>query len=255
MKLFNLEGKNAIITGGSSGLGIQFAKALANQGANLTIVARRYERLVEVSKEIENEYGVNCLPVKCDVMKEEEIKNAVQESYEEYGKIDILVNNAGVAAEAPANELKTDDWKWVMDVNLTGVFLFCQYVFDYMKEQDYGRIINIASMYGEVGNHAIPAAPYHASKGGVVNLTRALAGEWAKYDINVNSIGPGFFESEMTSEFINTEDFQAYLNSRCPMGRQGKEGELDGAIVFLASPSSSYVTGQTLCVDGGWTAV
>ncbi len=254
-KLFDLTAKVAIVTGASSGLGIQFAKALAREGADLVIAARRYDKLKGVSKMIEKETGQKCLPVACDVTDEADIKNCVEKAIAEYGKIDILVNNAGVSAGKEAENLSKDDWDWVIDVNLTGVFIFCKQVAKQMIKQGGGKIVNIASMYGQVGNDSMPATPYHASKGGVVNLTRALAGEWAKYNINVNSIGPGFFASEMTEDIIDDEGFLKYLKSRCPMKRPGKPGELDGTLVLLASDAANYITGQTLNVDGGWTAV
>lgn len=252
--LFDLTGKVAIVTGASSGLGVQFARALAKQGADLAIVARRYEKLEELRQEIEG-MGRKCLPVKCDVVKENEVEAAVAEVIKEFGKIDILVNNAGVAGGDAAENLSEADWDKVVDTNLKGLFLFAKHAGRHMIEKKYGKIINIASMFGKVGNAAIPALAYHASKGGAVNFSRALAGEWAKYGINVNGIGPGFFESEMTQEVIHGEEFLAYLRSRCPMQRFGKPGELDGALIYLASDASSYTNGQTIYVDGGWTAV
>lgn len=252
--LFDLTGKVAIVTGASSGLGVQFARALAKQGADLAIVARRYEKLEELRKEIEG-MGRKCLPVKCDVVKENEVEAAVAEVIKEFGKIDILVNNAGVAGGDAAENLSEADWDKVVDTNLKGLFLFAKHAGRHMIEKKYGKIINIASMFGKVGNAAIPALAYHASKGGAVNFSRALAGEWAKHGINVNGIGPGFFESEMTQEVIHGEEFLAYLRSRCPMQRFGKPGELDGVLIYLASDASSYTNGQTIYVDGGWTAV
>ncbi|MDK2821575.1 MAG: hypothetical protein PWP31_1540 [Clostridia bacterium] len=252
--LFNLEGKVAIVTGASSGLGVQFAKALASQGADLVIVARRYERLVELCQSIK-EMGRKCLPVTCDVTKETDVTEVVKKALNEFGKIDILVNNAGVAGGDVAENLSEEDWNKVLNTNLKGVFLFAKHVGKHMKERGYGKIINIASMFGAVGNMAIPALAYHASKGGVINLTRALAGEWAKYGINVNAIGPGFFESEMTQDIIHEENFLNFLKSRCPMQRLGKPGELNGILIYLASDASSYTNGQTIFVDGGWTAV
>ncbi|WP_031514713.1 SDR family NAD(P)-dependent oxidoreductase [Desulfofalx alkaliphila] len=252
--LFDLTGKVAIVTGASSGLGVQYAKALARQGADLVIAARRYDRLLEVQKEIEA-LGRKCLPVKCDVGKESEIAAAVDLVIKEFGKIDILVNNAGVNAGAEAENLSESDWDKVADINLKGVFLFSKHVAKHMIAAGGGKIINTASMYGVVGNMVIPCAAYHATKGGVVNLTRGLAGEWAKYGINVNAIGPGFFESELTQAVIHTEEFMNYVKSRCPMQRLGKPGELDGVLIYLASEASNYTNGQTICVDGGWTAV
>lgn len=252
--LFDLNNKVAFITGGSSGLGVQFAKALAQFGADIVIVARRKEKLDKVAEEIRS-MGRKCLDVKCDVTDEAEVEAAVSEAIKTFGKIDILVNNAGVSTGAPVQDLSLDDWNKVINTNLTGVFLAAKHVGKHMIEKKYGRIINIASMYGMVGNTVLPASPYHASKGAVVNFTRALAAEWAKYGITVNAVGPGFFESEMTDEVLEQQDFLNYIKMSTPLGRYGKEGELDGVIVYLASDSSSYTTGQTICVDGGTTAI
>jgi len=253
--LFSLKGKVALITGASSGLGVQFAKAYAKQGADLVILARRYDRLETLAKEIEEETGVRCLPIKCDVSVESEVKAAVAKAVEVFGKIDILVNNAGVGAGTPAEQLSMDEWKHVVDVNLNSVFLMSKEVGQIMIKNKYGRIINVASMYGVVANNAIPASPYHASKAGVVNLTRALACEWAKYNITVNAIGPGFFMTEMTEEALKDEAFLQYIKYTTPMGRYGESGELDGLAIYLASDASSYTTGQIICVDGGTTAM
>jgi len=253
--LFSLKGKVALITGASSGLGVQFAKAYARQGADLVILARRYDRLETLAKEIEEETGVKCLPIKCDVSVESEVKAAVAKAVEVFGKIDILVNNAGVGAGTPAEQLSMDEWKHVVDVNLNSVFLMSKEVGQIMIKNKYGRIINVASMYGVVANNAIPASPYHASKAGVVNLTRALACEWAKYNITVNAIGPGFFMTEMTEEALKDEAFLQYIKYTTPMGRYGESGELDGLAIYLASDASSYTTGQIICVDGGTTAM
>ncbi|WP_031513826.1 SDR family NAD(P)-dependent oxidoreductase [Desulfofalx alkaliphila] len=252
--IFDLSGKVAIVTGASSGLGAEFSKILASKGADLVIVARRYEKLLNFQKEIEA-MGRQCLPIKCDVNKEDEVADVIQSTLNRFGKIDVLVNNAGVSAGDVAENLSVEDWDKVLNTNLRGVFLFAKHAGKHMIERKYGKIINIASMYGQVGNTAIPASAYHASKGGVINYTRALAGEWGRYGINVNAIGPGFFESEMTQSVLGEESFLAYIKSRCPMQRPGKAGELAGILIYLASDASSYTNGQTIFVDGGWTAV
>lgn len=252
--LFDLTGKVAIVTGASSGLGVQYAQALAGQGADVAIVARRYDRLLEVQKEIEA-LGSKCFSVKCDVCKESEIEAAVNSVLKEFGKIDILVNNAGTNAGAEAENLLESDWDKVVNINLKGVFLFSKHVAKHMIANGGGKIVNTASMYGLVGNTCIPCVAYHASKGGVVNMTRALASEWAKYNINVNAIGPGFFESELTKDVVTTDEFLGYVKVSCPMERLGKPGELNGALIYLVSDAASYTTGQTICVDGGWTAI
>lgn len=254
MQYFNFEGQTALVTGASGGLGKQFALVLAKAGANVAIAARREDRLKDVAKEIEA-LGRKALILVMDVTKEEEIAAGFAKIKKEWQKLDILVNNAGTSAMAPAEEMSLEDWQKVIDVNLTGVFLVAKHAAALMKENQFGRVINIASMYGLVANSAFNVANYHAAKGAVVNLTRALAAEWAKYNITVNAIGPGFFESEMTDDFISTDDFKQYVAISCPMKRVGKAGELDTAVLFLADKASSYITGQTIPVDGGWTAI
>lgn len=254
MQYFNFEGQTALVTGASGGLGKQFALVLAKAGANVAIAARREDRLKDVAKEIEA-LGRKALILVMDVTKEEEIAAGFAKIKKEWQKLDILVNNAGTSAMAPAEEMSLEDWQKVIDVNLTGVFLVAKHAGALMKENQFGRVINIASMYGLVANSAFNVANYHAAKGAVVNLTRALAAEWAKYNITVNAIGPGFFESEMTDDFISTDDFKQYVAISCPMKRVGKAGELDTTVLFLADKASSYITGQTIPVDGGWTAI
>lgn len=252
--IFSLNDKVAIVTGASSGLGVQFAKALASFGAKVVLCARRVEKLEEVKSAIES-MGREALAVQCDVNNEEDIKKAVQQAIEKYGKLDILVNNAGVADMTVMQDLESESWDRVLNTNLKGVAMFSKHAAKHMIERKYGKIVNITSMFGALGNEFIPASAYHASKGGVVNLTRAHAGELAKYGITVNAIGPGFFESEMTAGIEGNEAFEAYQKSRCPMDRWGRAGELDGALIYLVSDASSYTNGQTIYVDGGWTAV
>ena len=254
MQYFNFQGQTALVTGASSGLGRRFALTLAKSGADVAIAARREDKLKEVAKEIEA-LGRKTLVLVMDVTQEQDVKEGVAKIKKEWGKLDILVNNAGTSTMSPAEEMPLADWQKVVDVNLTGVFLVAKHAGALMKEKEYGRVINIASMYGLVANSAFNVANYHATKGAVVNLTRALAAEWAKYNIAVNAIGPGFFESEMTGEFINTDDFKQYLAASCPMKRAGNKDELDTTLLYLADKASSYVTGQTIAVDGGWTAI
>lgn len=252
--MFDLTGKIALVTGASSGLGVQYAKALADQGADLILLARRVEKLEAVKAEIET-MGKRCLAVKCDVTVEAEIQNAVAEAVKFYGRIDILVNNAGTSAISPAESMAEADWDKVLDTNLKGVFMVAKHVGAQMITQKYGKIINISSMFGLVANAFFPVCNYHAAKHGVVGLTKALSAEWAKHNITVNAIGPGFFESEMTAGAINTPQFSQFVNISCPMKRIGNPGELNGILIYLASDASSYTTGQTIAVDGGWTAV
>lgn len=252
--MFDLTGKKAIVTGASSGLGVQYAKALAAQGADVALLARRVEKLEEVKNEIVA-MGRQCVAIKCDVTIEGEIVNAIFQVLQSFGRIDILINNAGTSAISPAENMSEMDWDKVLDTNLKGVFLVAKHVGKQMIKQNYGKIINISSIFGAVGNSAFPVVNYHAAKHGVIGITRALGAEWAKYNITVNAMGPGFFESEMTATAINTPDFLKYVEVSCPMKRIGKPGELNGALIYLASDASSYMTGQTIFVDGGWTSI
>lgn len=252
--LFNISGKVAVVTGASSGLGRQFALALAREGASVAILARRVEKLEKVKAEVEA-LGVACLAVKCDVVDTESIKSAVAAVVERFGRIDILVNNAGVGAGAPAELQEDSIWNMTINTNLNGVYFVAREVGKVMVKQNYGKIINIGSIHSTVCMNGSPISAYCASKGGVAMLTKALACEWAKYNITVNAIGPAYFESEMTDQFVNTPEFAQAVMAYCPMGRVGKPGELDGAVVYFASDASSYTTGQLLTVDGGWTTI
>ncbi len=254
-QLFDLSKKVAVVTGASSGLGVQMAHALADQGADVAIMARREERLKQVKQDLEEMHKIEALAVECDVTVEDQVQQAADKVVDHFGKVDILVNNAGVGGQGLAQDMTLEAWQKVIAVNLTGVYL-CSRVFgQYMIEQEYGKIINTASIFGKVGNMVFPVVAYHASKGGVVNMTRALAAEWAKYNITVNAIGPGFFESEMTEAIQDNTEANQFIVGGNPMHRWGKAGELDGVMILLASDASSYITGQTIYVDGGWTAV
>jgi len=252
--LFDLKGKVAVVTGASSGLGVQMAKALARYGADVAVLARRKEKLEKVAEEIRS-LGVKCLPVQCDVTNSQSVAEAAKTVEKEFGKVDILINNAGTGGSKAAEDMTDEEWNYTISVDLTGVFTVAREFGKIMIKNKYGRIVNIASMYGLVGNMEIPTAAYHAAKGGVVNFTRALAAEWAKYGITVNAICPGYFMSEMTEAVLNTEAFTNYIKRTVPMGRYGNEGELDGITVFLSSDASSYLTGVAIPVDGGYTCV
>jgi len=254
MAMFDLSGRAAMVTGASSGLGVQFAKALARQGADVAVLARRVEKLEAVKQEIEA-LGVRCVAVKCDVLDNEAIRAAVATVKEAFGKIDILVNNAGVAAVAPAEAQSDEDWSRVIDTNLNAVYYMSREVGKVMIENSYGRIINLGSIHSNVAMTGLPISGYCTAKGGVRMLTKDLAVEWAKYGVTVNAIGPSYFESEMTQDVIHDETFLGAIKAYCPMGRPGKPGELDGAVVYFASDASSFTTGQLLQIDGGWTAI
>lgn len=252
---FNLSGQVAVITGASVGLGLQMAKAFARQGANLVLLARRQNLLEQNAKTIAEEFGVEVLPLVCDITVTEQVKQAVERVIARFGRIDILVNNAGTGAVGPAEEVSDEQFRHEMEIDLFGTFVCSREFGKRMIEARYGRIINIASMYGLVGNMIIGSAPYHAAKGGVVNFTRALAGEWGKYGITVNSICPGYFYTDLTTATLDSDFFQDVAKRNIPLGRYGREGELDTCALFLASPQSTYVTGQNIAIDGGYTCV
>jgi gluconate 5-dehydrogenase len=254
--MFDLTGRVALVTGCSTGLGVQMAKALASQGASIIALARRQEMIDQVAKEIHDTYGVDTLAIRCDITDTDMVEKAIDEALAHFGKIDILINNAGTGAVAPAEDITDQQFRNELDIDLFGTFRVARAVAKKaMIPAQYGRIINIASMYGLVGNKIAPASPYHAAKGGVVNLTRALAAEWGKYNITVNSICPGYFCTPLTKETLDSQWFKDYAKGAIPMERYGVEGELDTAAIFLASQASSYVNGVMLPVDGGYTAM
>ena len=253
---FDLTGQVALVTGCSGGLGVQMAKALANQGCKIVAIARRQDKIEEVAKEIKETYGVETLALKCDITDTDMVNETVKKALEHFGRIDILINNAGTGAVAPAEDITDEQFGNECNIDLFGSFRVARAVAKQaMIPANYGRIINIASMYGLVGNKNAGSAPYHAAKGGVVNLTRALAAEWGKYGITVNSICPGYFYTDLTRETLNSDFFQQNAKTMIPMERYGEEGELDSATLFFASKASSYVTGTNLAVDGGYTCM
>ena len=253
---FDLTGQVAIVTGCSTGLGVQMAKALASQGAKIVPVARRQEMIEAVAKEITDEFGVETFPIRCDITDTDMVNDMVKQVVDRFGRIDILINNAGTGAVAPAEDITDDQFANEMNIDLFGSFKVARAVAKQaMIPAGYGRIINIASMYGLVGNKVAPSSPYHAAKGGVVNLTRGLAGEWGVKGINVNAICPGYFYTPLTKETLDSDFFQANAKTMIPLERYGNEGELDTAVLFLASKASSYVTGTMIPVDGGYTCM
>lgn len=253
--MFDLRGRVAVITGASSGLGKQMSFAFAERGANLFLLSRGLDRLESVAKEINSKYPVRVVTMECDVTKTDLIKKAADKLKKEFGRVDILVNCAGASKNGDVLGMTDDDWQFNIDTDLTSVFKVTREFANIMKENHYGRIINISSMYGMVGNTEIPTIGYHTSKGGVINFTRAAAAELAKDNITVNCVCPGYFYTELTKDVLETDEFKQFAETHVPMGRYGREGELNSAIIFLASDEASYVTGAILPVDGGYTCI
>jgi len=251
-QLFDLTGRVAIITGGSIGLGRQMAEGLAEMGANVVLCARKKERCERAAEEL-NKLGVKTLALGCDVKSPAEIQQVVDATMSAFGRIDILVNNAGTSWGAPVEEMRLEHWNKVIETNLTGTFLFSQAVGKVMVAQRRGKIINIASVAGLGGAPPeFQAIGYHASKGGVIIFTKDLACKWGIHNIQVNSIAPGWFPTNMSQVLIE-KNKETFLRS-IPLRRFGNESDLKGAAVFLASDASDYVTGHVLVVDGGQSA-
>jgi NAD(P)-dependent dehydrogenase (short-subunit alcohol dehydrogenase family) len=249
-KLFDLSGRVAIVTGASRGLGRYAARALAHAGADLAVTSRSAARLQDTVSEIE-EIGRQALALELDVNHVPAIDAMVEKAVAEYGKVDILVNNAGRNLRKPAVEITEEDWHYVVDTNLKGEFFVAQAVAKRMIPRGYGRIINIGSVTTVFGYAGV--TPYCASRGGVKQMTMSLADDWGKHGITVNCLSPGWFRTEQTEQLYQNEAWVEYLTERIPLNRPGKPNDLDGAVVFLASEASEYITGQTLLVDGGIT--
>jgi NAD(P)-dependent dehydrogenase (short-subunit alcohol dehydrogenase family) len=247
-RLFDLTGKVAIVTGSSRGLGQYFARALAAAGADLVITSRTLASLATFRDEVEG-MGRRVLPLELDVRDHGSIQRMVASTIDHYGRIDILVNNAGLNIRKPAIEVTWDDWNTILDTNLRGTFFVATEVAKRMIPREYGRIINIGSVTAVFGYAGI--TPYCASRGGVKQMTMSLADDWGAHGITVNCLAPGWFETEQTKQLYRNKEWLAYLNDRIPLGRPGQPTDLDGAVVFLASDASAYMTGQTLLIDGG----
>ena len=251
LEKFNLKDKVAIVTGASSGLGEGMSLALSEAGANLVLVSRRIQLLQKVAK-LTSKTGQQSFCFSADVSKKEEVENVVEKTVNNFGRIDILVNVAGINRRNLVENFSEEDWDAVININLKGTFLFSQAVGKVMIKQNKGKIINIASMTSIFGGENIPA--YSASKGGITQLTKAFAVAWAKYNINVNAIGPGWFKTPMTKSLYEDKDINSQTLSRIPMKRWGEPEDLAGTVVFLASEASDFITGATIYVDGGYLA-
>jgi len=248
--LFDLTGKVAVVTGASRGLGQYFGRALARAGADLVITSRNQDSLKPFQQEVET-LGRRAVPLELDVRDYASIQRMVEDACAAYGKIDILVNNAGCNVRKPAIEVTWDDWNLVLDTNLRGTFFVAQAAAKKMIPRKYGRIINIGSVTAVFGYAGL--APYCASRGGVKQLTMSLADDWGHYGITVNCLAPGWFKTAQNAVMYEDKEWVEYLCDRIPLKRPGKPTDLDGAVVFLASDASEYITGQTLLVDGGIT--
>ncbi|MEW6374972.1 MAG: glucose 1-dehydrogenase [Thermodesulfobacteriota bacterium] len=251
--MFQLIGKTAIVTGASRGIGEAISKGFAKAGADLVLVSRNLSALQKVAEEIEG-YGRKALPLSADIGNPDEIHRALETAQKVFPKIDILLNNAGISPILKkAEETTLQEWEEIVRVNLTGTFLFCQAVGRVMMKQGGGKIINMASVGGVV---AFPRQiAYCTTKGGIIQMTKVLAIEWARYNIQVNAIGPAYLETELTKGMRESKIISEDLLRKTPMGRFGKPEEIVGAALYLASEASSYITGQTIFVDGGWLAL
>jgi len=246
--LFDLAGQVAIVTGTSRGLGQYFARALARAGADLVLTSRDHKTLAPFEAEI-SALGRRSVALDLDVRDHESIQKMVAAAHEAFGRIDILVNNAGCNVRKPALEVTWDDWNLILDTNLRGSFFVSQAVARHMIERKYGRIINVGSVTSVAGYAGL--GPYGASRGGIRQLTMSLADDWGKFGITVNTLAPGWFRTAQNKVMYEDTEWVEYLTERIPLKRPGQPDDLDGAIVFLASEASRYVTGQTLLVDGG----
>ena len=247
---FDLTGKVALVTGCSRGLGQVFARALASEGADLVITARDADSLTEFQQEIEA-MGRRCVALACDVRNHESIQAMAALAFEAHPAIDILVNNAGCNVRKPALDVTWDDWNLILDTNLRGTFFVAQAIGRKMVERGYGRIINVGSVTSVNGSAGL--GPYGASRGGVKQLTMSLADDWGPFGVTVNCLAPGWFKTAQNSVLYEDVEWVDYLSDRIPLKRPGTPSDLEGAVVFLASDASAYITGQTLVVDGGIT--
>lgn len=247
--MFSLTGRVAVVTGASSGLGLGFARALAAAGATVYAAARRLDRLEALSAEIPA-----IVPVRCDVTDDSDRRTLVDRCFDEHGRLDVVINNAGKPGPPNAEDETLDGFQSILDVNLIAGFHLATYAVGKMPSEATASIINISSVIGLVSTAPIGGASYAASKAGTLGLTRELAGQWGRRGIRVNAVVPGWFDTEMTDGLFTNDKSAGWVRRNTMLGRGGVDGEIDGAVLFLASDASSYMTGQTLVVDGGWTA-
>ena len=250
MTTFDLSGKTAIVTGGNGGIGRGIAVALARAGANIVIAARNADKSTDAKAEVESE-GAGCIAVACDVNELEDIRATIAAAKESFGTVNILVNNAGISNGAPPESMTDEQWDAVVDTNLKSVFRFSRETYPCFMDTGGGKVINIGSMYAIFGSSMVPN--YAASKGGVIQLTKSLAVAWARTNVQVNAILPGWITTEMTAPVKEMQEFYQAIVDRTPAGRFGEPEECGGAAVFLASAASDFVTGQSLSVCGGFS--
>jgi gluconate 5-dehydrogenase len=252
LDIFGLKDRVAIVTGASKGLGEAMSLALAQAGANVVMVSRNLEESQRVATEVASKTGRQTLALRGDVTERADVESITQETLSRFGRVDILVNNAGINIRKPLLELEDEDWERVLDTNLTGPMLCSRIIGKLMVEKRQGSIINLSSILGFVG---IPSrVAYSSSKAGLIGLTKTLALEWAPYNVRVNALCPGPFETPMNQSLLQVPETLQYFVSQIPLGRFGNPKELAGPVIFLASDASSFMTGTTLLIDGGWTA-
>jgi NAD(P)-dependent dehydrogenase (short-subunit alcohol dehydrogenase family) len=252
IKQFDLSGKSSVVTGGSKGLGLAMAAGLASAGANIMLVNRNAAEGTRAAEELTKDFGIKAISFPADIISQEQTEAMAAAAMDAFGKIDILINSAGINIRGPIDEVSPADFNKVIEVNVTGTWLSCRAVTRYMKKANRGSIINLASTLGLVG--LSNRTPYTASKGAVVQMTRALALELAPFNIKVNAICPGPFLTEMNLPISGTEEGEKFVVGATALGRWGEMREIQGAAIFLASDASSYMVGSMLTVDGGWTA-
>jgi len=251
LEIFNLNNKVAMVTGSTRGLGEVAAMALAKAGADVAICGRNTSDLERVSSAI-REMGKDSAGFVFDVTSKESVREGIEQILKHFGKVDILLNNAGLNHREPVLDFPEEAWDLVLNTNLKGYFLVAQAVVPQMLERGYGKVINIGSILGKV---ALPnQIAYASAKGGVRQMTQVMATEWAKQGVRVNAIGPTYFETDMVKQIRNDPERFNFINERTPMGRWGYLPELEGVVIFLAAPASDFITGQTIYIDGGWTA-